>query len=74
MLSDQCAGGACVIEVDVAEEEMPDVGERDAVVGQPLLQRRNGCRRTAVEERETVSSLEQVAADDALGAEVVEVD
>ena len=74
MLSDQCAGGACVIEVDVAEEEMPDVGERDAVVGKPLLQRRNGGRRPAVEEREAVWGLEQVAADDAFRAEVVEVD
>ena len=53
---------------------MPDAGEREPEPPQLLLESRNRRRRAAVEEGRPVVSLEQVAADDALGAEVMEVD
>jgi hypothetical protein len=66
--------GACMIEVDVAEEEVADVWKGEAVLGETLLERRNAARRAAVMEREAVLGLEQVGADDAVGALVAEVD
>jgi hypothetical protein len=74
VLPDEDARGARMVEVDVAEEEVADVGERKPALGEALLERREIARRAAVEERGPVLGLEQVAADDALGAEVVEVD
>jgi hypothetical protein len=70
-LPDERAGGAGVVEMDVAEEQVVDVGEREPAPREASLQCRDGGGRAAVEEREAVVSLDQVAADDALGAEVV---
>jgi len=74
LLPDERAGGAGVVEMDVAEEQVVDVGEREPAPREASLQCRDGGGRAAVEEREAVVGLDQVAADDALGAEVVEVD
>jgi hypothetical protein len=53
---------------------MPDVGEREAAVGEPGLERVDCGRGAAVEDRRAVVGVEQVARDDPLPAEVVEVD
>jgi hypothetical protein len=68
------AGGAGVIEVDVAEEEVAEVFELQAALLQPPLERRDATRRPAVEERQPVVGLDEVAADDSLVAAVMEVD
>jgi hypothetical protein len=48
MLADQRAGGAGVVEVDVREQQVADVGELEPAVGESLLQRREAGRRPAV--------------------------
>ena len=73
VLADERAGGAGVVEVDVREQQVADVGELEAAVGERLLQRREAGGRAAVVQREPVVGLEQVAADDALVL-VVQVD
>ena len=74
VLADECPGRAGVVEVDVAEQQVPDVGQREAAVGEARLQRVDRRRGAAVEERRPVVGVEQVARDDPLAAEVVEVD
>jgi hypothetical protein len=74
MLTDEDARGASMIEVDVAQEQVTDVGEREPEPGKCFLQSRNGRCRAAVEERRPSLGLDQVAADDALDAAVVKVD
>ena len=74
MLAHERARGARVVEVDVREQQVADVGQRETVRGQPVLQPRDADRRPAVEERRTVVRLEDVDADDLLGRLVVEVD
>jgi len=74
LLSDERARGAGVIEVDVAEQEMADVCQRETALRQSLLERSDVGRRAAVEKRGPVVRLEQIAANDPLGAEVVKVD
>ena len=74
MLPDERAGGARVVEVDVAEQQVADICQREPAGGEALLEGGDVGRRSAVEEGEAVVRFEQVAADDALGAEVVEVD
>src|ERR1700752_839030 len=73
MLADEDSCGSGVVEVDVREQEMAHLREREAALAQPGLQRRNARRRPAVEESGTVRRLQQVAADDARRL-VVEVD
>ena len=73
VLADQRAGGAGVVEVDVREQQVADVGELEPAVGERLLQRREAGGRPAVVQGEPVRGLEQVAAHDAFGL-VVEVD
>jgi hypothetical protein len=74
MLPDERPGGAGVVEVDVAQEQVADVLEIEAVLGEALLERGDAARGSAVMEREAVLGLDEVAADDALGALVAEVD
>ena len=73
VLAHEHARGARVVEVDVREEQVPDVGEVEPALGEAGLQVRDGGGRAAVEERRAVLRLEQVAADDARRL-VVEVD
>ena len=74
VLADEDARRAGMVEVDVAEQQMADVGERKPAVGKPGLQRVDRRRGAAVEERGPVVGVEEVARDDPLAAEVVEVD
>ena len=74
VLADEHARRACVVEVDVREQQVPDVAQLEPALGQARLQRGNAGGGAAVVERETVVRLEQVAADHPLAAEVQEVD
>jgi hypothetical protein len=74
VLPDEDARGSRVVEVDVAEEQVANVLESQAVVREPLLEVRDARSGAAVEERGTVRGVEQVARDDPLGTPVVEID
>ena len=54
MLADERARRAGVVEMDVREEQMPDVGELEPTLGEPGLQVLDAGRRAAVEERGAV--------------------
>jgi hypothetical protein len=73
MISDDHAGGAGVIQVDVAQEQVADVRQGKAEESEAFLESWDARSRTAVEERWPVVGLDEVAADDALDAAVVEV-
>jgi hypothetical protein len=60
--------------MDVAQQEVPEVGERDPAAFESAFECRDAARGPAVEQREAVVGLDEVAADDALGAAVKEVD
>jgi len=57
----------------VREEEVADVGKREAVRGEPGFERVDTRRRPAVEERRPVSRVEEIARDDVLATEMKEV-
>ena len=74
MVAHDRAGGAGVVEVDVREQEVTQVGETDAALCEPGFERL-ACRgRPAVEEGEAVVGLDQVDPDRALAAGEVQVD
>src|SRR5215210_3688931 len=60
------ARGARMVEVDVREEQVADVGQGETALVEPLLERAEAARRAAVEERGPVVRLEQVHAYHAL--------
>src|SRR6185437_3066734 len=66
--------GACVVEVDVREQEVPEVGQREPVLRQPRFEVRQRGRGPAVEQSRAVHRVEQVDADAALGAAEVQVE
>src|SRR5262249_19051599 len=74
VLAHEHARRARVVEVDVREEQVPDVAEHEPTLAQPLLQLGNARRRPAVEEGQTALRLEQVDADDAVAAEMKKVE
>ena len=74
MLADERPGGAGVVEVDVREQQMPDLAELEPALREARLQRRYAGRRPAVEERRPVVRLDEVAADVPREALVEEVD
>jgi hypothetical protein len=74
VLAHEDARGAGVVEMDVAEEQMAQVCELEAVLPEPSFERRDAARGPAVEEREPVVGLDEIAPDDPLGATMVEVD
>jgi hypothetical protein len=63
-----------VVEVDVGEQEVPDVAELVPALRQSGLERAEAARGPAVEEREPVLGLEQIDPDRARVAAVEEVD
>ena len=67
-------GRTGVVEVDVGEEEMPDLAELVPALGETRPQRRQCGRRAAVEQGEAVVGLDEVAADVPSVALVQEVD
>ncbi len=74
MLSYQRAGGARVVEVDVREEQVPQIVELDAACPECVVQRGKAARRAAVEEREAVVGLDEVCGDTAGIAAMQEVE
>ena len=74
VLAHEDACRARVVEVDVREQEMAEIGDREAVVGEGFAQRLDRRCRPAVEERRPPGRLEEIRRDDALVAEVAEVD
>src|SRR5438552_3848819 len=74
MLPDEDASRAGVVEVDVREQEVADVGEREAALAEPFLQPLDSGGRPAVEERRTVLRVEQIGPDYSGGSLVPEVD
>ncbi len=74
VLSDECACRTGVVEVDVGEEEVPDLADLVTALGKPGSQRRESGRRAAVVQGETVVGLDEIAADAAAVALVQEVD
>ncbi len=56
------------------EQQMPDLGEGEPLAGQALLERGEGRRRPAVEQREAVVGVHDVDADRMLPPAEVEVD
>ena len=73
MLSDEHAGGARVVDVDVRDQQVAQVGELEVALAQAFLQPREAARRPAVEERRPVRGLEQVAPDHPLRAAMHEI-
>ena len=74
MFPHEYARRARVVEVNVAEEEMPDVCETQAALAEACLQRLDAGSRAAVEQRRPVVGFDQVGADDPVASEVVEVE
>src|SRR4051812_28109757 len=74
VLADEHARGACMVEVDVGEQQVADVREREPTLCEARLQRGDAGRRPAIVQREPVTRLQQVAADHALAAEVAQVE
>jgi hypothetical protein len=59
-----------VVEVDVREQQVPQVAELEPALGQARLQLLDAGRGPAVEERGAVCGFEQVGADHALTPEM----
>jgi len=57
------AGGACVVEVDVREEQVPEVAQLETALGQARLQLVDAGGGPAVEQRGPVFGLDEVRAD-----------
>src|SRR5882724_9615764 len=74
MLANEYSGGACVVEVDVREQEVANVLKLEPTLAQGRMQPVDAGRRAAVVERRAVLRLENGGADDALGALIVEVE
>ena len=72
--ADECACRAGMVEVDVGEEEVPDLSDLTTALRESCFQCREGRRRAAVVQGETVVRLDEEAADAAPVALVQEVD
>src|SRR5439155_26218864 len=57
---DERSRRAGVVEVDVRQEQVPDVLQREAARGEPRLERLEARARAAVEEREAVVGVDEV--------------
>ena len=66
MLANEHSGGACVVEVDVREQEVANVLKLEPALAQARVQPVDAGRRAAVVERRAVLRLEDVGADDAI--------
>ena len=70
VLPHEQARGAGVVEVDVREEQVPQVSHREAALFEAGLQRAEGRRGPAVDEARAVRRLDDVGAQDALHSTV----
>jgi hypothetical protein len=73
ILPDERARRAGMVEVDMREQEVSQLPDLEPVPGQPCPKRVQAARRSAVDERGLIPR-EQVGADHALPAEVLEVE
>ena len=73
VLADEGAGRAGMVEMDVREQEVAELPDLEPVLGEPCPERVQAARRPAVDQRGLVAR-EQVGADHALAAEVLEVE
>jgi hypothetical protein len=71
---DECAGGAGVIEVDVGDEQVAKIGDREAELGKPGFERGESRTRSGIYERETVVEIKQIGAKKLLFTEETEVE
>src|SRR3954471_106424 len=74
MLTHEEAGCSGVVEVDVREQQVPDVLQLESPFVQLLSQRVYAGGRPAVEERRPLGRLQKVGADHPLAAQVEEVE
>ena len=74
MPADEHAGGAGMVEVDVREQQVTHVLEREAALREPLVEALDAGRRPAVEERRAVIGLDEEGSDRPRVAQVKEVD
>src|SRR5690242_6841160 len=74
MLPDDRAGGARVVEMDVREEQMAQVGQLEAVRSESGAEGVEGRRRPAVEQRQAVLGVHEVHADRVLEPAEMQVD
>ena len=74
ILAHEHARGARVVEVDVREQEMADVGQLQAARRETGFERVDARRRPAVEQRRPVRRVEEIARDNALATEMEQVD
>jgi hypothetical protein len=74
VLAHEGARCACVVEVDVREQQVPQVAHLGASLRQAVAERGQAARRPAVVQRETVVRLDEVGADTAGITAVQEVE
>ena len=74
MPADDRPGRAGVVEMDVRKQEVADVGQLEALLREPRLERRERRRGPAVEERRAVVRVDEVHADRLRPAAEVEVE
>ena len=74
VLADERPRGACVVEVDVREEEVLHVAELGLARSERVAKRREAARRAAVEEGEPVVALDEVGGDSARVSAMQEVE
>ena len=67
-------GRAGMVEMNVGEEQVAKVLELEPALAQGRVQALEACRGAAVEERRSVLGLDEVGADDALRALIVEIE
>ena len=73
VLAHEHSSGTGVVEVDVREQQVPDVGELEPLLREAGLQLGDAGRGAAVLEREPVLGLQEIDADHTLVAEVMQV-
>lgn len=74
LLADDPSDSTCVVEVNVREEDMSDVGERQAALGESSSKHRQRGKRPAVEEGEPVVGLDEVRRNLLGATDVVQVE
>ena len=74
VLADHRPGCACVIEMDVREQQLPDIGEPDAPAPERRAQRFDRRRGTRIDQRDAARPLQHRCGDDLRLSEKVQID
>jgi hypothetical protein len=74
VLTDEDPGRAGMVEMNVGEEQVAKILELEPPLAQSHVQALEAGRGAAVVERRSVLGLDEVGADDALGALIVEIE